>query len=65
MNSGRVTVTLSRALVDRIVNIRQQYNVSVSGLIEAALTEYLDRMSPQQLAEKLRESSATLRRKFR
>lgn len=58
----RITVTLSRSLVDGLISLRERYGVSVSGIVELALAEYFERNDERAIAVKLREAGARLRR---
>ncbi|MGH7659853.1 MAG: ribbon-helix-helix protein, CopG family [Vulcanimicrobiaceae bacterium] len=59
----RITVTLSRSLINRLTSLREKYRVSVSAIVEIALVDYFERNDEVALAQRLGEGDTGLRRR--
>jgi metal-responsive CopG/Arc/MetJ family transcriptional regulator len=59
---GRMTVTISKDLINRLNNLRDQYAISVSAITEIAIRAYVENYSDDDLGDRLRTSGGRIRR---
>jgi metal-responsive CopG/Arc/MetJ family transcriptional regulator len=59
---GRLTITISRDLVQRLTAIKERHAVSVSAVAEIAIRAYIDSHADHDLGELLRAAGGKIRR---
>jgi metal-responsive CopG/Arc/MetJ family transcriptional regulator len=61
---GRITVSLTSELLEKLNRLKARHSCSSSGIVEIALREYLGRDSEEKLATRLRDADVGLRRRM-
>ena len=57
-----ISINLSREIVKKMQSIKYNKGISVSAIVEAALTAFLEGDNEEELADFLRQRGASLRR---
>ena len=58
----RLTVTISCGLAAKLATLRDEHGVSVSALVEHALSDYLERIPARAIGDELRAAGVSRRR---
>jgi metal-responsive CopG/Arc/MetJ family transcriptional regulator len=59
---GRITVTLTAPLLERLERLKARHSCSTSAIVEIALRNYLGEDSEDQVGDRLRSAGAVRRR---
>jgi metal-responsive CopG/Arc/MetJ family transcriptional regulator len=61
-NLGRITVTLTAPLLERLERLKARHSCSTSAIVEIALRNYIGEESEEQVGARLRSAGAVRRR---